>query len=251
MRWRRSRASSLRVACSPSQFRATRRGSGRATSGPGTSAATRASASSTSCAARDSSSLACRAWGFPVSSLYHRRVFEPRLARRGVDGARGMPPGAAVCVAARRLAARPDLRGRRARRARLPAHGAAARPRSRAPRARRRKPASGGRRRRRAVARPARRTPPGSTSARRSRPRRRPPDGWTASAASSAPRTRGLRGEAVFAVPVPAALDVHLGEVDVRPRAAKRSRFRRTDVQSGRRAASGASRQVHLKAQPV
>ncbi len=29
----------------------------------------------------------CRAWGFPVSALYHRRVYEPRLARRGAAAA--------------------------------------------------------------------------------------------------------------------------------------------------------------------
>jgi len=41
--------------------------------------------------------VSCRAWGFPVSSLYHRRVYEPRLARRGVEGA-AQAPGAAVAA---------------------------------------------------------------------------------------------------------------------------------------------------------
>ena len=29
----------------------------------------------------------CRAWGFPVSALYHRRLYEPRLVRRGAAAA--------------------------------------------------------------------------------------------------------------------------------------------------------------------
>jgi SAM-dependent methyltransferase len=32
-------------------------------------------------------SIRCRPWGFPVSSTYHRRVYEPRLRRRGPDPA--------------------------------------------------------------------------------------------------------------------------------------------------------------------
>ena len=30
-------------------------------------------------------SVRCRPWGFPVSTLYHRFVYEPRVARRGAE----------------------------------------------------------------------------------------------------------------------------------------------------------------------
>jgi ubiquinone/menaquinone biosynthesis C-methylase UbiE len=39
----------------------------------------------------------CRAWGFPVSSFYHRRLYEPRLARRGAVAA-GRAAGPALTL---------------------------------------------------------------------------------------------------------------------------------------------------------
>ena len=39
----------------------------------------------------------CDAWGFPVSTLYHRYVYDPRLARRGAASpSRGQGPALAV-----------------------------------------------------------------------------------------------------------------------------------------------------------
>jgi SAM-dependent methyltransferase len=46
----------------------------------------------------------CRAWGFPVSALYHRRLYEPRLARRGaVTAGRASAPALLLLRAALQL----------------------------------------------------------------------------------------------------------------------------------------------------
>ena len=65
------------------RFRPTRPGSARATSGPATTAATHARLCSSCARAPGSTSSGSAPWGFPVSSFYHRRIYEPRLSAQG------------------------------------------------------------------------------------------------------------------------------------------------------------------------